>query len=328
MSHHRLAAAGSALLLSALLATPVQATPPGRNGLIVWQREGREVPPRLWVANPDGTGARQVFRGNRRQFEFEGTFSPTDPNAMFFSRGTLPFRPFVENLYRGDLRTGATTRLAGGANTADIAPTVSPDGTRLAYFAVRRAPVGEGEPPPPMEIRVANIDGSGARQITPRRILAIDPDWSPDGTRIVYTEARVRGDRVDNRLAMMNADGSERRALTQYGGPGEINPKWTPDGRTIVFERIRETGRRSAIVAMPSTGGAGRVIYDSRGWDTNPIPSPDGTRILFTSDRHRPGRERGNNGFELYTMGFDASGLTRLTTNRSFDIFPDWQRLP
>ena len=323
---HRCAGAGSALILAVLLATPAMATPPGRNGMILWQRETDPSPPRLWVANPDGSGARQVFRGSRRQAEFEGTFSPTDPNAVFFSRGAFPFRPFVEDLFRGDLSTGAVTRVRG-ARTADIAAAVSPDGTRLAYFAVTRARLAEDAPPPPQRIHVANLDGTAARAVTPRGVLALDPDWSPDGTRLVYTEARPVGDRADNRLAIVNADGTGRRALTRYGGRNEINPKWTPDGQTILFENLRERGRRSSIMAVPFSGGSPRTLYDSPGWDTNPIPSPDGTRILFTSDRDRRGRERINSGFELYTMAVDGSPVARLTNNRSFDIFPDWQRL-
>ena len=289
---HRHSCAGVAVILAALFAAPALATPPGRNGMIVWQRES-DGPPRLWVANPDGSGARQVFRGSSRQAEFEGTFSTTDPNVVFFSRGVYPFRPFREDIYRGDLATGAVTRVHG-ARTADIAPTVSPDGTWLAYFAVTRARLAEDAPPPPQRIRVANVDGTADRAVTPRRGLALDPDWSPDGTRIAYTEVRVAGDRADNRLMIVNADGSGRRALTQYGGRNEINPKWTPDGQTIVFEHLREAGRRSSIMAMPSAGGSPRLVYDSPGWDTNPIPSPDGTRILFTSDRHRRARERIN----------------------------------
>jgi Tol biopolymer transport system component len=324
---HRITGAGLALLLAAPFATPALATPPGRNGLVIWQREADGSPPRLWVANPDGSGARGVFAGPRRQADFEGTFSPTDANVVFFSRGVFPFRPFREDLYRGDLTTGTVTRVRS-AGTADIAPTVSPDGTRLSYFAVTRARLAEDAPPPPQRIHVAAVDGSGARAVTPRRVLALDPDWSPDGTRLVFTEARLRGDRVDNRLVIVNADGTGRRALTPYGGRSEINPKWTPDGRTIVFENLRERGRRSSIVAMPAAGGAARTIYDSPGWDTNPIPSPDGTRILFTSDRDRRGRERINPGFELYTMALDGSGLVRLTNNRRYDVFPDWQRLP
>ena len=326
MFHCRICA-GLAVILAALFATPALATPPGRNGMIIWQQESGESPPRLWVANPDGSGAHRVFRGSSRQAEFEGTFSPTDPNAVFFSRGAFPFRPFSEDIYRGDLATGAVTRVVG-AKTADIAPTVSPDGTRLAYFAVTRAPLDEDSPPPPQRIIVANVDGTAARAVSPRRGFAADPDWSPDGTRLVYTEARVVGDRVDNRLVIVNADGTGRRALTQYGGRTEINPKWTPDGQTIVFEHLRDAGRRSSIMAMPSAGGSPRVIYDSRGWDTNPIPSPDGTRILFTSDRHRRARDRINPRFELYTMAIDGSDVVRLTNNRRIDFFPDWQRLP
>ena len=327
MSHHRIAS-GFTLLLAGLLAAPALATPPGRNGLVVWQREGPETPPRLWVANPDGSEARQVFRGTRRQAEFEGTFSPTDPNVLCFGRGANPLRPFVEDLYCGNLASGAETRVRG-ANTADIAPTISPDGTRLAYFAVTRGRLGEDAPPVPQRIHVSNLDGSQDRVLTPRSGFAVDPDWSPDGTRIVYTEIRFRQGRPpDDRLMLINPDGSGRRALTQYGGRNEINPKWMPDGQTIVFEDIREGGRRSSIMAMPATGGAPRLIYDSRGWDTNPIPSPDGTRILFTSDRSRPGRMRLNPGFELYTMATDGSDVVRLTTNRRSDIFPDWQRLP
>jgi Tol biopolymer transport system component len=70
------------------------------------------------------------------------------------------------------------------------------------------------------------------------------------------------------------------------------------------------------------------VVYDSPGWDTNPIPSPDGTRILFTSDHDRRARDRINPGFEVYTMAVDGSDVVRLTNNRSIDFFPDWQRLP
>ena len=90
----------------------------------------------MWVAALDGSGARLVFRGTRRQAEFEGTFSPVDPNAMFFSRGAFPFRPFVEDIYRGDPTTGAVTPVVR-TRTADIAPTVAPDGTSIVYAEAR-----------------------------------------------------------------------------------------------------------------------------------------------------------------------------------------------
>jgi len=323
-------AASLTVILAVSFATPALATPPGSNGMIIWLREvvPNQSPPRMWVANPDGSGARQIFRGSARQAELFGAFSPTEPNVVFFSRGPYPPRPFALDLYRGDLVTGTVTRVRG-AKTEDILPTVSPDGTRLAYVAVTPARLAPDAPPPPGRIHVANIDGTGARAITPRVGLPDFPDWSPDGTRIVYTEARVRGREFMNRLAVVNADGTGRRALTGYSrSRSDLGPKWTPDGQTIVFERLRETGRRSAIMAMPSAGGSPRTIYDSPGWDTHPVPSPDGTRIAFSSDRDRRGRERQNAGVEVYTMAVDGSDVVRLTNNRSLDTLPNWQRLP
>ena len=149
--------------------------------MIVWQREPHNQFPHLWVANPDGSGARQVFANARNRGEILGTFSPTDENLVFFTR--VADRPFAEDIYSGNLATGAVTRVIHG-RSADIRPIVSPDGTKIAYFAVPRPRHFNPEvPPPPERIHIANLDGGGDRAITPRRQRSIDPDWSPDGSR-------------------------------------------------------------------------------------------------------------------------------------------------
>ena len=312
-----------ALGFAALLAVPAAATPPGTNGAVVWQREQLNGPPRLYVANADGSGARRAFP-TRDRADLEGTFSPTVANLVVFSRASRA--PFSEDIFAGDLTTGRVRRIVG-ARSADIAPSVSPDGTRIAYFAVRRPPGNRR--PGPERIHVVNLDGTGDRTITPSSRPSVDPDWSPDGTQIAYAETRfVTRNRAQTRVMVVNADGSGRRALSAYGGFDEVNPKWTPDGQTIVFERLKRTGTKSDIVAIAAAGGPVRTILATAAWETNPIPSPDGTRILFTSDRDRRGRDRLGPGFELYTMALDGSDIVRLTNNRSPDIFPDWQRLP
>ena len=308
-----------------LLALPAGATPPGSNGLVVWQREQLNGPPHLKVASADGSGARTVF-ASRNGAEFEGTFSTTAPDLLFFSRGGRA--PYSEDIFAGNLATGQVKRVIR-ARSADIAPTVSPDGTRIAYFAAPRpAVLREDRPGPPERIHVANLDGTGDRAITSKSKHSIDPDWSPDGTQIAYAESRLINPRTSQtRILVVNVDGSGRRALTSYGGADELNPKWMPDGQTILFETLKPTGTKSDIMAISPTGGPARSILATAAWETNPIPSPDGTRILFTSDRDNRGRDRLGPGFELYTMALDGSGIVRLTNNRSPDIFPDWQRL-
>jgi len=322
----RFIAGALAFALFAVLSPSAAATPPGRNGLIAWQQESRTTPPHMWVANPDGSAAREVFANAPSEGEFEVTLSPTDPNLAFFS--AFFGGPFSEDIYSGNLATGAVTRVTT-ANSADIAPTVSPDGTRIVYFGVRRPRnINREGPPPPERIRVANLDGSGDRALTPRKQRSLDPDWSPDGTRMVYTQLRLVGprqQRAQNRLVVMNADGSGRRPITAFGGPDEINGKWTPDGQTILFEQLRR--RDADILAMSPNGGAARRILATDAWETNPVPSPDGTRVVFTGDRDRRGPDRLGRGFEVYTMALDGSDIVRLTNNRKVDIWPDWQRL-
>ena len=315
------------LAVGAVLAVPTVATPPGQNGKIVWQQEPKgDGFPHLLVANPDGSGAQRVFAEARNRGEFEGTFSPADSDVMFFTR--FAPRPFGEDLYMGNLSTGDVTRVRG-ADSADLAPTVSPDGTKIAYFAVPRpAEFDPNVPPPPERIHVVGIDGSGDRAITPRGQHSLDPDWSPDGGQIVYTQGRFVGDTAQYRIVVMNADGRGRRVLTEFGTT-DYNPKWMPDGETIVFERFRERGKLSDIATIDATGGAEQTLLATKYWDSTPIPSPDGTRIAFTSNRDRPGSaKRLGRGFEVYTMAADGSDIVRLTNNRRPDLFPDWQRLP
>jgi Tol biopolymer transport system component len=88
--------------------------------------------------------------------------------------------------------------------------------------------------------------------------------------------------------------------------------------------------RQSEIWLMNGDGSDQRRITARRVYETNPVFSPDGTRIAFTGDRdnRRVSKERLGRGFELYTMALDGSGVVRVTANRRPDLFPDWLPLP
>jgi Tol biopolymer transport system component len=147
-----------ALIASLTVAVPAGATPPGSNGLIGWQRETPSGFPQVVVANPDGSEARTVFVNPPRRGEAELAFSPIDPNLVFFTR--FGMAPFSEDLFRGNLATGAISRL-GRPRSADIAPTVSPDGRTIAYF----------------ELYTMAVDGTDIQRITSNRRPDIFPDW-------------------------------------------------------------------------------------------------------------------------------------------------------
>jgi dipeptidyl aminopeptidase/acylaminoacyl peptidase len=59
-----------------------------------------------------------------------------------------------------------------------------------------------------------------------------DPNWSPDGSKIVFT----RGNGVSSDLYVINADGTNEVRITN-DVPGS-DPAWSPDGSKIVFSRV------------------------------------------------------------------------------------------
>ena len=71
----------------------------------------------------------------------------------------------------------------GGSDELDLAyaPSVSPDGSRIAYSGYKKSGRTES-----WEIVTANPDGSDGHPLTKNDRLDINPVWSPDGTSIVF----------------------------------------------------------------------------------------------------------------------------------------------
>jgi Tol biopolymer transport system component len=133
-----------------------------------------------------------------------------------------------------------------------------------------------------------NPDGTGLVQLThePSGIAARWPDWSPDGSRILF----VRFNPSDGmgRIWIMNADGTgQRRLASDAPGYRDYQPSYTPDGRHIVFSRCSPGDGLCAIWIMRSDGTRRRLVipFIQAPNETNnfdPAVSPDGRRITYT----------------------------------------------
>jgi Tol biopolymer transport system component len=156
------------------------------------------------------------------------------------------------------------------------------------------------------------------------------PTWSPDGTRIAFTSNQSD----DFEIWTMNADGSNRTKLTSMREWDGL-PRWSPDGSKITFagERHDEAGFTSyEIFVMNSDGSNVKKLTDSETWGEHtdedeparwngcPTFSPDGTKILFASNRGGDYAKP-----VLYTMNLDGSDQKKFGLAVDVDgTDPDW----
>jgi Tol biopolymer transport system component len=158
-----------------------------------------------------------------------------------------------------DLATGESTEIPGTSYpyvTHDIGhPRWSPDGTRIAFHVVEgppteRRPLIFPEPtsPGPSSIYVVGTDGSGLRQLTSDGVAAGDPDWSPDGSLIVFGPTSLHlwlagQDQSGWSIQAIRPDGSDLHVVVP--GPDAATPSWTAGGAQILF--TQSVGERQLI---------------------------------------------------------------------------------
>jgi Tol biopolymer transport system component len=156
---------------------------------------------------------------------------------------------------------GTGARALTTNRVADIEPTASGDGTRIAYVL---APADGGR----RAIHVMRADGSGKRPLLPHSFPShTAPAWSPTRDEIAFVSGAY--------VYLVPAAGGRPRRLAA----GEA-PAWSPDGRRLAVERggIWLVGRDGS--------GLRRVVARGR----RPSFAPDGTRIAF----QRPVSESAN----------------------------------
>jgi TolB protein len=104
----------------------------------------------------------------------------------------------------------------------------SPDGTRIAVTILNIS----AKPRNGSAIYVLDADGSNLRRITPMRLNAGNPDWSPDGKRIVFNSSYEAQAAVE--IYTVRPDGSRLRRLRREGKRSySFDPVWSPDGGRI-----------------------------------------------------------------------------------------------
>jgi Tol biopolymer transport system component len=208
--------------------------------------------------------------------------------------------------YLLDLETGEMTPLPNsiaGENDGGSSYAVSPDGRMLAYSATGNE--GNGQ------VFVADLDGTGIRQVTHEARGAGSPDWSPDGTKIAYVE----GD-DQNVFVLDLATGTATQVTNESSGLWA--PHFSPDGSSIVYGAPNRGGRW-VIWIVPATGGRSHLLVGAG--RVQPVGdsslSPDGSQLAFVAEA--------GPGTDIWIADADGSGLRPVARGHGEGLWaPKW----
>ena len=165
------------------------------------------------------------------------------------------------------------------------------------------------------QIYVANADGSGIRRLTNTRAVEVEPKINPKtGNDIVFVSGRGGG---SPQVYRMNSDGADVQRLTTGEGQA-TNPSWNPQGTHIAFAWTRgyDPGNFNIFVMDVNTREFVQLTSGS-GRNENPTWAPDGKHIVFSSDRG--GRS------QIWSMLADGTQLRQLTS-AGINEKPAWSR--
>ena len=237
----------------------------------------------LFLMNADGTSDTGIFPTPLNLLGSSATWSP-DGKRIAFHRSRSGFGAripgrnepggptrdsdiFVVNvddlLAHGEAPTNITETFEGHSDDdADW----SPNGDKIA-FTSRNSACG---PRPPLtaaqaaaecqaaaEIWVMNADGTDRKQLTNNSLEERSPDWSPDGTKILYLCRLTPGTPFE--ICVMNSDGTGHEVLTDNAVP-DLTSSWSPDGTRIAFTRGIGGQQQNYVMNYAADENGGRNV--------------------------------------------------------------------
>ena len=193
-----------------------------------------------------------------------------DGTQISFDQDVGPRAPKVHGIFVANADGSNPRRVTTGIRTTQAFDTQSqwsPDGNRLVFMSVKNSKQAA--------IFVVNIDGTGLKRLTPWSLDAGNPDWSPDGRKILFNPYWDPHPGKFSNIFSMRPDGSHRTQLTRARpGVQSFAPAWSPDGTKIVFVRFTPIGKQNGRLDLFTMNSDGtrvrRVTNMPRAFPTNP----------------------------------------------------------
>lgn len=183
--------------------------------------------------------------------------------------GSIFYTSFV-NGWAQLFRLGRREPVLGDAGL-NMGAAVAPGGGRMAVVVSR-----DGN----SDIYLANLDGSGLRNLTRHPSIDVSPTWSPDGSQIAFVSNRHGSPQI----FVMDSSGGGPRRVT-FAGSYNQTPSWCPRADTPLIAFTGADGGTFDVFTVNAGGGDISRLTQSQGRNTDPAWSPDGRLIAFWSSR-------------------------------------------
>jgi hypothetical protein len=283
------------VVVTLALAAPAHAAFPGANGKIAFADLQN-----IYTVNPDGTGLTTVISIAPVRAGYGAVDWSPDGTRIAFAAARDPDNTTDIFTVRPDGTD--VQRVTDTGSGANVDPTYSPDGTRIAYDSSNFGG------------QIVNFDGS---RLSSWPGACCDPRWSTDGKKIAAWDSTCDDPdclNVTNYIYIVNIDGTGTALEIQNAGALD----WSPDGTKIVFQGFTNGNVGSDIlVANPDGSAAVNLTNTPTSFDYDPVWSPDGTKIAYSGSLGGP---RG-----IVVMNADGTNKTLILSGYGPGA---WQPLP
>lgn len=211
-------------------------------------------------------------------------FGRVSPDGRYLSfidwgSGNVAVREIATGETRLVTHDGSSTPGTGPIQSTTEGSVMSPDGESLCYDWFRHGEGGEQW----VELRIVGLHGSQPRTLY--RDESVEyiscAAWSPNGRHVVVLQAKKDGTRQIALVSVADGSASVLKELATW--PRQVS--FSPDSRYIVYDNAGSPEGLPDIFVLSLRGGPETTLVEHPATDFVLGWVPDGTHVLFASDR-------------------------------------------
>lgn len=235
--------------------------------------ERKQLKQQTLVGVDPSTGGQRTFYTSASRFSFAPTYMPDGTSYAYVSNATGPFS--VVRALTSAPNAAVAVVIGSDAAPNPSHPTVSPDGTRIAFGMTN----ADGS----NTIGTVGVDGSRFTVLGEGR----EPSWSPDGKQLAF----VRNVNGFDHIFLIDPEKGVRLVELTNGSFDATSPCWSPDSQFVAFasnrgfeEAKRTRGQVLHLYAVRRDGTQLIQLTQGESMAGAPAWSTDGW-IYFSSDQ-------------------------------------------